>query len=89
MLSVKLAADNWDIFTRTERLALLRMLPFNVGCPDVGWPFNVGCPDVGWAKPAGEEGNQWAKVNPIIQHALLQLDWEFALGRRIKGFSNG
>lgn len=78
MLSVKLAADNWDIFTRMERLALLRMLPFNVGCPDVGW-----------AKPAGEEGNQWAKVNPIIQHALLQLDWEFALGRRIKGFSNG
>lgn len=78
MLSVKLAADNWDIFGRTERLALLRMLPNSVGCVETGW-----------ASPSGEEGNQWAKLNPLIQHALLRLDWEFALGRRIKGFSNG
>lgn len=76
MLSPKLAADNWDIFNRTERLALLRMLPASVGCAEVGW-----------AKPLGEEGNQWTRLNPLIQHALLQLDWEFALGRRLKGFS--
>lgn len=76
MLKVGPASAHWDVFNRTERLALLRMLPAHVGCGEVGW-----------ASPLGEEGNQWAKLNPLIQHALLQLDWEFAIGRRLKGFS--
>lgn len=68
-------ADNWDVFIRLERLALIRMLPAYIGDPNIGY---VPIADL--------EHKQWARIDARIKVALMKLDWEFAIGRRLPGF---
>lgn len=68
-------ADNWDVFIRLERLALIRMLPAYLGDAQIGF---VPILDL--------EHKRWAEIDARIKVALINLDWEFAVGRRLPGF---
>ncbi len=71
-------ADNWDVFIRLERLALIRMLPAYIGDAQTGY-LQV---------PPDLEHKQWVAIESSVQGELMKLDWEFAIGRRLPGFSN-
>jgi hypothetical protein len=86
-------ANNWDIFGPTERLALIRNLPREVGNPIDGW---VNC-EAGFLVTSRRDHNyswhkngihqcQWAELHPLVQVALSKIDWQFNLGRPLPGF---